>query len=185
MFFWLGPLSTSDNNPFQYQSTSMAAANKNPTNIQYAHRHNRPYKGVQTRSELAALLGVDVKALALVNLLDKPCKQKNCTAPAVLNNQNRCILCHQSWFPREHDVNGNRAKYCRGHGLFGPQFMRWYGSGRTTPPTCCCDSQLCEKIGYSHQGMFRLPQDRIQCEEAVRVLGIQSADRRRTIVNNP
>ena len=34
--------------------------------------------------------------------------------------------------------------------------MRNY-EGRIQPGVCCCDNPLCEKIGYSHEGMFHLP----------------------------
>ena len=34
--------------------------------------------------------------------------------------------------------------------------MRVY-EGRAQSCVCCCDNPLCEKIGYSHEGMFHLP----------------------------
>ena len=74
-------------------------------------------------------------------------------------------------------------KYCRGHGLFGPQFMRCYGSSRN-PSTCFCESKLCEKIGYSHHGMFRLPQHPEKFDAALRVLGV-SSNRQKEMAKNP
>jgi hypothetical protein len=118
-----------------------------------------------------------------VELAQIECASSDCIFPSAVGNGAKCILCQQSWYPREYNDKGKRVKYCRGHGLFGPQFARCYGNSRN-PSTCCCESKLCEKIGYSHDGMFRLPQDPVKCEDALRILGVDR-DRRRDMVKNP
>ena len=78
---------------------------------------------VRGRAELAERLNVDVRALSLVNLVESVvCSSSKCELPAIQYNQGKCILCSQSWFPREVNEKGDRVKNCRGHGLFGPQF---------------------------------------------------------------
>ena len=94
------------------------------------------------------------------------------------------MLCQQTWFPRQLNSKGKKTKHCRGYGLFGPQYMRLYGDSKTSVSSCCCNSEVCEKIGYSHEGMFRPPPDPIHCKEAVRVLGIKSPERRQKIVDD-
>ncbi len=133
---------------------------------------------IKTRTELANALAVDVKALGLVKLLCTTCTTAGCNYPAVENNHKRCILCQQSWFPRQYNKKGKLLKNCRGHGLYGPQFMRTWED--ISPTSCCCEMPLCEKIGYSHHGMFALPTDPDQRKEAIRVLGIKTPE----IVNN-
>ena len=48
-----------------------------------------------------------------------------------------------------------------------------------TVPSCCCSSPLCENLGYSHDGMFRLPVKPEQVAEATRVLGLSPAERQK------
>eukprot|EP00984_Skeletonema_dohrnii_P017350 scaffold7876_cov70-Skeletonema_dohrnii-CCMP3373.AAC.2 len=50
---------------------------------------------------------------------------------------------------------------------------------------CACESELCQKIGYSHDGMFCFPADDSKCTTAMRLLGIQSPDHKAAIANNP
>uniref|UniRef100_A0A6U6KZ63 Uncharacterized protein n=1 Tax=Odontella aurita TaxID=265563 RepID=A0A6U6KZ63_9STRA len=141
-------------------------------------------RNVQTRSELAALLHVDVKAIGLVSLSSTQlCTTKGCQLPAVDNNRKRCILCSQTWFPRKFKSNGKISANCRGYGLHGPQFMRVF-NGCSSSPTCCCNISLCEEIGHSHEGMFRMPSDATNCKEALVQLNIPS-DRRAKILDNP
>ena len=73
-------------------------------------------------------------------------------------------------------------KNCRGHGLFGPQFMRQYNGSTSPPSACCCSLPVCEEIGYSHDGMMCLPTDVSECEEALKVLNVP-ADRRAVILS--
>ncbi|KAL7549609.1 hypothetical protein ACHAWF_013483 [Thalassiosira exigua] len=134
---------------------------------------------VASRSDLAAQLEVPIAAIDLVSLVETPCKSKSCPLPAVARNHGRCLLCSQTWFPRQ----GNRNR--RGYGLFGPQFLWSHGGRSNSPPSCCCDSALCEKIGYSHAGMFRFPSDPHHCAEAVRVVGIASPEKRKEMAANP
>ena len=74
-------------------------------------------------------------------------------------------------------------KNCRGHGLFGPQFMRQYNGSTSPPSACCCSLPICEEIGYSHDGMMCLPTDASDCEEALKVLNVP-ADRRAIILSD-
>ena len=37
--------------------------------------------------------------------------------------------------------------------------MRGYRGASGHPNACCCDSSKCEEIGYSHEGVMRVPQD--------------------------
>ena len=55
------------------------------------------------------------------------------------------------------------------------------------PSACACESKLCEMIGYSHDGMMRFPSEKNETElkEAIRVLGIQSPDKRDKILETP
>ncbi|KAL7552028.1 hypothetical protein ACHAWF_017126 [Thalassiosira exigua] len=135
---------------------------------------------ISSRSDLAAQLDVPVAAINLVSLVETtPCRTEACPLPSVAGNRQRCILCSQTWFPRDD------MRYRRGHGLYGAQFLRSYG-GRSSPPSaCCCENALCEKIGYSHAGMFRFPLDPAQRSEAVRVLGIKSPEARKKIIEHP
>ena len=131
----------------------------------------------RTRAQLAAGLGVPPSALDLVTLASTSCRRDGCTLPAVTSNYGSCILCSQTWFPREFDDSGEPAKYRRGYGLFGPQYQRRPGAGRYT--TCCCSSPLCEKIGYANGGMFRFPPSTDDCLEAARVLGLAPSVRQK------
>ena len=123
-----------------------------------------------TRAQLAVGLKVPEPALDLVTLTSTPCKRQGCTLFAAVLNRGYCILCSQTWFPREFDDSGAPAKYRRGYGLYGPQYQRRRDAGHST--TCCCSSPLCEKIGHAHGGMFRFPTAWDQCLEAARVLGL-------------
>ena len=99
---------------------------------------------ISTCSELANEICVDAKALELVKLsTSTTCSSDDCNLPAVQKNNGRCLLCSQSWYPREFNSNGHRMKNCRGHGLFGPQYMWDYKKKK--PTSCCCDTPLCEK----------------------------------------
>ena len=110
---------------------------------------------VSTHSDLASKIGVDVKALELVKLSPSTCAPPlvaGCNnLHALLKNNGRCLLCQQ-WYPRQFNSKGDRLKQCRGHSLYGPQFMYDY-EGRPNPSAaCCCGTPLCEKNGYSHEG---------------------------------
>lgn len=140
-------------------------------------------KDVRSRTELAAQLGVDRKTLGLVSLMAGTCKADGCGLPAALNDFNKCVMCRQGWFPVE--PTGERLRNIRGHGLYGPQFLRNCSSSKSAPQSCCCESPLCEKIGYSHEGMFCLPTTRAECKEAIRVLGIKSPEQREKIAKSP
>jgi hypothetical protein len=133
-------------------------------------------KAVKTRTELATKLGVDIKSLNLVSFTSSKCNDVNCNLPAVNGNYGNCILHQQTWYPRKLTTTGEEAINCRGHGLYGPQFMRTYNN-KTQKKTCCCNSKLCEEIGYSHQGMMHLPTKEDECKEALRVMGIAACDR--------
>ena len=139
------------------------------------------FDGVRTCSDLAAELGVPVATLNMVSLGTASCKRNSCPFPLVLGNRGFCLVCSQSWFPREFNTKGLPATNRRGYGLYGPQFLPKREGNN--PPSCCCASPLCEKLGYSHSGMFRFPTDPIKCAEAARVLGIQSEDRKRVLEN--
>ena len=87
-------------------------------------------------SDLAARLGVDVRALQLVKLHPTAfCKGKECILPAAESNRGFCVLCSQQWFPRNTSAELNR----RGHGLYGPKFMRIYNNC-TSPPKAKSDA---------------------------------------------
>ena len=134
---------------------------------------------VRTRAELAAALCVRAGALSAVTLVESnaakaECRRSGCPLSAVVSNNGWCVLCSQSWFPRKLDRFGQPAKNRRGYGLFGTQFLRTLrGKGSAV---CCCSSELCMKLGYSHHGMFRFPSDPKQRAEAARVLGIPAAE---------
>jgi hypothetical protein len=119
---------------------------------------------VTTRTELAQLLNVDLKALDLVVLSSTSCASPNCCLPAVVNNRDRCVLCSQTWFPK----NG------RGSGLYGVQFMPVY-NGKRMKNSCCCNMELCGRIGYDHQGMMSLPKGRENCIAALNALAVNPA----------
>lgn len=63
--------------------------------------------------------------------------------------------------------------------------MRGYRGASGHPNACCCDSSKCEEIGYSHEGMMRVPQDETKCDATIRLLGIQCSDLRKKIRDNP
>jgi hypothetical protein len=62
--------------------------------------------------------------------------------------------------------------------------MRTY-NGHVSKKACCCDTPLCEQIGYSHEGMFRIPTDPSRRGKVLSALGIKSADLRNKIHSNP
>lgn len=134
-------------------------------------------------SDLASHLGVDVRALQLVSLHPTTiCKGKTCLLPAAESNRGYCILCAQQWFPRDTSAELNR----RGHGLFGPKFLRMYNNCQSPPKACCCDTPLCEKIGYSHEGMLRLPsKSEKDVRDFVTALGIQDKTLRSKMISDP
>ena len=138
---------------------------------------------ISSRKDLADKLNVDLKSLDLVVLTKITCKSDGCNLPAALNNHNQCILCNQQWYPREFNSDGSKNKYCRGYGLYGPQFMREY-NGTAAPKPCCCDTEECLKVGYSHCGMMRFPPDKNHRKEAIRVLGINCPEKKSSILAN-
>lgn len=143
------------------------------------------YASIRSRSVLAANLGVPLEALDLVSLCPSTCKTEGCPFPSAKHNKGVCVDCGQFWYPKEKNKDGVQLKKGRrGHGLYGRQFMRLYGSAKSPPPACCCSLAICEKIGYSHEGMMCLPSDPSQCEEALKALNVPS-DRRGYIVANP
>ncbi len=151
--------------------------------LNYASLHTSDvrFSEIETRTEIANALNVDVKALDLVKLLSTTCKTESCNYPAeYLAGWD--ILCQQSWFTRQFNKNGKPLKNCRGHGLYGPQFMsKWLN--KSSPTTCCCEMPLCEEIGYSHHGMFALPTDPKMRREAIRVLGIKTPEKINNLLN--
>jgi len=62
-------------------------------------------------------------------------------------------------YPRELNSDGTKKKYCRGYGLYGPQFMTEYNGVAAPKQSCCCDTEECLKVGYSHCGMMMFPPD--------------------------
>jgi hypothetical protein len=50
--------------------------------------------------------------------------------------------------------------------------MRLFGDATSPPKTCCCNSDLCKKIGYSHDGMLCPPSDTKQCVKAMVALAL-------------
>ena len=64
---------------------------------------------VQTRAELAAFLGVPLGAVNVVSLVEKECRTPECPLLAALSNHGRCVLCQQTWFPRELDKNDHTS----------------------------------------------------------------------------
>ena len=143
------------------------------------------FRRVASRFELAQQLDVPVKAISLVTLLQSECNSKDCPLSAVLNNYGKCILCAQRWFPSQLDRDGQPTTKCRGHGLYGPQFMTKITGKKSSPVSCCCGLPICESIGYSHEGMFHLPTRPDEFMDAVRVLGIKSAEVRREMAEKP
>ena len=135
----------------------------------------------RTHLQLAAALKVPLAALNLVTLASTTCRRDRCPLSAVNSNHGYCVLCSQTWFPRKIDESGNPTTYCRGHGLYGPEYQRRPAAGHST--TCCCSSPLCEAIGYSNSGMFRFPSDEDHCVEAARVLGLPSNVRQKIAEN--
>ena len=83
-------------------------------------------------------------------------------------------MCRQTWYPRNDS---------RGYGLYGSQFMPRY-CGKRAKRACCCTSDLCQKIGYSHMGMMCLPINCDKCIETITVLGIDPKNRQQ-IADNP
>ena len=138
---------------------------------------------VRTRTELAAQFAVDVRAINVVSLSNSPCRNPSCILPAAQNNNKRCICCQQTWFPRIAKAGGTKSDNAHGYGLFGPQFMREY-DGKLSKKACCCQSDYCQKIGYSHMGMMSLLKDRNLCMEATAALGID-VKRRQQISASP
>mmetsp|Transcript_19629 Transcript_19629/g.33477 ORF Transcript_19629/g.33477 Transcript_19629/m.33477 type:complete len:201 (-) Transcript_19629:44-646(-) len=61
--------------------------------------------------------------------------------------------------------------------------MREY-NGVAAPKSCCCDTEECLKVGYSHCGMMRFPPDDDHRKEAVRVLGISCPEKKASILAN-
>ena len=141
-------------------------------------------RDIRNRRELGNKLGVDNKALDLVTLNSTPCRNDGCNLSAASNNHNQCVLCTQRWYPQEFNSDGSKNKYRRGYGLYGRQYMRIYNCS-SPPKTCSCESELCQKIGYSHDGMFCFPTDEQQCEKAIRALGIQCPDTKAKILGDP
>ena len=128
------------------------------------------------RTELAEALSININTLDLVSLTLTPCTSVGCCLPAVLNNYKRCVLCAQTWFSRNFTNRAGERVKSRGHGLYGPQFMRLYKNCSSPPKSCCCGMPLCGKIGHSHEGMMCFLSDPgAQCNEAARVLGITSS----------
>ncbi|KAL3777636.1 hypothetical protein ACHAWO_012525 [Cyclotella atomus] len=125
---------------------------------------------VSTLTQLASTLQVDVKALHLVRISSDFCRSPSCNLPSCEGNNRYCILCSQTWFPVP---SKSISRNSRGHGLYGPEYMRLY-NGVLQKKACCCDMPLCEKIGYSHSGMFRLPADNTHRTQAINALGIQT-----------
>ena len=151
---------------------SWPAVNMTVTAIRLSELH--------TRADLAAAICVPVPALDSVSLASTACKRTGCLLSSVQNNNGWCLLCSQTWFPRELDKDGQPGKFRRGYGLYGNQFLRNF-RGKVHP--CCCSSPLCEKLGYSHHGMFRFPSNPADVTEAARVLGIPASKRLRIIDN--
>ena len=138
------------------------------------------FSSVWSHSEIAAALGVPVLAVSAIALSPTLCRTIECRQLLAVNNHGFCILSSQSWFPRELDKKGRPATNRRGYGLYGLQFLR-KTDGSTNPKSCSCSSPLCEKLGYSHRGMFTFPSDPILCAEAMRVLGIPASQRKKII----
>ena len=116
------------------------------------------------------------------------CRPSNDAAPAALYMRRNTILAtvfciHSLGFLGSWTDLASRLQIAAGMACtYGPQFLRNY-TGKTVS-LCCCSSPLCEKLGYSHGGMFRFPVKPEQVSEAARVLGLSPAERQR-IVNNP
>ena len=147
---------------------------------------NLNLKDITTLTDLSKNLNVDVNALRLVKLLpDVPCKRSGCILPAVENNNKHCILCSQTWYPKLLNNKGEKTKNCRGYGLYGLQYTRNYGGTKNSPAVCCCTTPLCEKIGYSHEGMFYLPTKKDDLHQAMIALGIRDSGIRKKIEDNP
>ena len=128
---------------------------------------------------------MDVKALDLLKLLpSKICNTEGCNLPAVIKNNGWCVLCSQTWYPRKFNSKGERLKNCRGHGLHHPKFLLGY-KGMSKPVTCCCDTPLCEEIGYSHEGMISFPTDPKLIKGTIRVLGLQDEEKKKKIIDKP
>eukprot|EP00562_Extubocellulus_spinifer_P031445 CAMPEP_0178710732 /NCGR_PEP_ID=MMETSP0699-20121125/17939_1 /TAXON_ID=265572 /ORGANISM="Extubocellulus spinifer, Strain CCMP396" /LENGTH=841 /DNA_ID=CAMNT_0020359303 /DNA_START=197 /DNA_END=2725 /DNA_ORIENTATION=+ len=114
--------------------------------------------GANTRTEVAEALGVPAVALDYVSLLEnKCCKQRGCSFPSADRNYGKCVRHGRSWFPRKVKGDGSDSKHCRGHFLLGSKFQREYQG--IIVPSCCCTDKTCEGIGYSHEGMMRIPSD--------------------------
>ena len=78
-------------------------------------------------------------------------------------------------------MDGTKSATARGHGLYGQRFMRLFGDKKNPPATCCCSSALCEKIGYSHEGMFSIPKDEAECRQFLTKLGLDAQSRNRIL----
>ena len=148
-------------------------------------RLNFDLNEVSTLTDLANRLGVDVKALYLVSVANEKCKSPDCIFLQVHNNKNYCFMCSQSWFPKLYNRKGEKTHNCRGHGLYGPQFMRAGPDGKSKRvANCCCDHLKCEKIGYSHEGMFNFPKGD-STAHAILALGIKSPTLKQAILATP
>ena len=134
---------------------------------------------ITRRTELAEALDVPISALDAVTLANQCCQAAGCSLFAARHNSSRCILHSQTWFPREFNKIGEPATNRRGYGLYGPHFLRNH-TGKATS-SCCCSSTLCDKLGYSHSGMFWFPSKPDQVAAAARVLGLSATDRQRVI----
>ena len=128
--------------------------------------------GIGTRSDLATALCVAVPALDSVSLVSLVCQRSECSLAAAKHNNGYCVLHLQSWFPSELNKFGQPSVKRRGYGLYGPQFLLGYRN--SNPTTCACSSPLCEKLGYSHHGMFRFPKDSTDSVKAARILGMSA-----------
>eukprot|EP00956_Cyclotella_meneghiniana_P021054 scaffold37867_cov65-Cyclotella_meneghiniana.AAC.3 len=138
---------------------------------------------VSTSADLAQKLNVPHAAINLINIVSKPRKRASCPLPSCLFNYGCCILCSQTWYPHNRKGPSNLA---RGHGLYGPQYMREYNNV-VKPGVCCCDNPTCLKIGYSHEGMFTLPYSDKKGNKlttTLQCLGVSEATKSH-ILNNP
>jgi len=83
--------------------------------------------------------------------------------------------------------------FCSAHGVFPAalsnhsqcinQFARVY-QGANARKACCCESDVCTAVGYSHEGNMRLPFNQSDCVEFLQVLGIAEAAKRKEMALN-
>ena len=138
--------------------------------IYFIIHHNRPTMPVltfelgrvKTRTKLAHSLNVNVRALDVVSLSGKTCRNTGCCLPSVVNNNDRCILCRQTWYPRNDS---------RGCDLYGSQFMARYCGKRA------------RRVCLLPHGMMCISIYRDKCIEAITALGIDPK-RRQQIADN-